>query len=127
QRLPDALGVFLQHHHRRDETPSHAGGDRFAQGIWESTRREREDNTSRHYYQVEPGVAAERALHVLPQVARTDQYFASSSRIRPVPRTTQVSGSSSTCIGSPVACDSRPSGPRVRAPPPAITVPRATL
>ena len=32
----------------------------------------------------------------LPQVLRTDQYFSSSSRMRPVPRTTHVSGSSST-------------------------------
>src|SRR5436190_10463815 len=64
QRLSAALGAFLQHHQRREKATSHAGGDGFAHGIGESTRREREDNASRHYYQVEPGVAAERAVHV---------------------------------------------------------------
>lgn len=33
------------------------------------------------------------------QVANTPRYLLTSSRIRPAPRTTQVSGSSSTCIG----------------------------
>src|SRR5205823_765045 len=96
QRLSPTLGAFLQHHQRREESASHSGCDGLAQRVGKSARRQREDNASRQYYQVEPGVAAERPLHVLPQVAKTDQYFASSSRIRPVPRTTQVSGSSST-------------------------------
>ena len=37
------------------------------------------------------------------QLLRTDQYFSSSSKILPVPRTTHVNGSSSTWIGSPVS------------------------
>ena len=37
------------------------------------------------------------------QVESTLRYFSKSSRMRPVPRTTQVSGSSSTWIGSPVS------------------------
>ena len=53
------------------------------------------------------------ALRRKAQVVRTVPYRAKSSKIRPVPRTTEVSGSSSIRTGKPVSSISRWSRPRI--------------
>src|SRR5450759_4600267 len=127
QRLAAPLGSFLEHHERSKEGPPYSSRDGIAHRVRKSTGRERQDNADSQNDKVEPGVASDGAGQLLPQVARTDQYFASSSSIRPQPRTTQVRGSSSTWIGRPVSWDNRTSRPRMRAPPPVITMPRSTM
>ncbi len=96
ERLTARLRAPLEHHERSQEGSPHRRGDRIAHRGRKSPGGECEYDACGENDQVDPGVAASSAGHGLPQVASTDQYFASSSRIRPHPRTTQVRGSSST-------------------------------
>src|SRR4030095_14690746 len=114
---PPLLRAQLEPEERHQRRLADRCGDRVGGLARQQERRDRESHAAGEEEGVppEPGAAA-RALH--GQVVRTLRYLSNSSRMRPVPRTTQVSGSSSTWIGSPVSCWSSTSSPRMSAPPP---------
>src|SRR5690606_37890182 len=120
------LGARLEAHHGAERRLAHPAHDRGGPRLRQRVGQECDDQAPRDEGQVARGrVPSPEFPH--RQLLRTERYFSKSSRIRPVPRTTQVSGSSSTWIGSPVSCDSSWSRPRISAPPPVITMPRSTM
>src|SRR6185312_14005920 len=93
---PALFGALLQPEQGSKYSAPEPARDRFAHLCRKDERDQRENRTDEQYGTIDPVVRASEARHPLPQGERTDQYFSSSSRIRPVPRTTHVSGSSST-------------------------------
>src|SRR5688572_7414960 len=98
---------------RSDNCLAQSGGEGITQRLGQDARADRQHDAQSEQHRVPSTAFTNGARHDSAQVLRTDQYFASSSRIRPVPRTTQVSGSSSTWIGSPVSWLNSRSSPRM--------------
>src|SRR5690606_22649974 len=121
-----ARGQGAEGHHGGEGGRAEAADHRPGPGGREGECQEPDQQAADQEHQV--------ATHRVPspevahgQVVRTERYFSKSSRIRPVPRTTQLSGSSSTCTGRPVSWTRSWSSPRISAPPPVITIPRSTM
>ena len=91
-----ALGAALQSDERGDDRSAKHAGDRLAIFRAAARRRSGTRRRSRPIDRRRHDFPCALPLPRLPHVLRTDEYFSSSSRIRPVPRTTQVRGSSST-------------------------------
>src|SRR5579862_29845 len=97
------LGILLERDERSHEVAAQGAGDRVAEPARQGDRDQGERATHEPQYGVGACTARNGAGHALSQLLRTDQYFSSSSRILPVPRTTHVRGSSSTWIGKLVS------------------------
>src|SRR6185503_6358011 len=122
---PLLLGALLQPQEGNQNGLAHDGADGLAHGGRRGERSHRQSHTHEEKERIVAGERTIRPRH--DQSERTLRYFSKSSRIRPAPRTTHVSGSSSTWIGSPVSCASRMSSPRISAPPPVMIMPRSTM